>query len=296
MKRVDIKTGFLCNNNCRFCVQADNKCKGNRSFEEIKQNLIECRKRCDEVVLTGGEVTIRKDFFDIVKLAKTLGYKEIQIQTNGRMFANLEFCKKTIKAGATQFSPALHGYCEKQHDYLTQSKGSFNQTVKGIINLKKLNQMVVTNTVIVKPNYRDCEKIAKLFVKLKVNQFQFAFVHAMGNALKNFDNIMPNITLASTEIKKGLDIGIKANITCMAEALTPCLMNGYEKYLSENYIPQTEIRGKDFQNTNDFTRQRKESGKKKFEQCKECKFNNTCEGPWKEYPEKRGNKEFKAIK
>jgi len=107
---------------------------------------------------------------------------------------------------------------------------------------------------------------------------------------------MPNITLASTEIKKGLDIGIKANITCMAEALTPCLMNGYEKYLSENYIPQTEIRGKDFQNTNDFTRQRKESGKKKFEQCKECKFNNTCEGPWKEYPEKRGNKEFKAIK
>jgi len=156
--------------------------------------------------------------------------------------------------------------------------------------------MVVTNTVIVKSNYRDCEKIAKLFVKLKVDQFQFAFVHAGGNALKNFDNIMPNVTLASEEIKKGLNIGIKNDIICMAEALTPCTMIGYEKYLSENYIPQTEIRGKDYQNTNNFTKERRESGKMKFKQCEECKFNNTCEGPWREYPEKRGNKEFKAIK
>ncbi|MDH3353343.1 MAG: radical SAM protein [Nanoarchaeota archaeon] len=296
MKRVDIKTGFLCNNNCRFCVQANNKCKGNRSFEEIKQNLIECRERCDEVVLTGGEVTIRKDFFEIVRFAKELGYKEIQIQTNGRMFSSLEFCKKTIDAGATQFSPALHGYCEEQHDYLTQSKGSFKQVVKGIMNLKKLNQLVVTNTVIVKSNYRDCERIAKLLVKLKVNQFQFAFVHAMGNALENFDSMVPNITLASEYIKKGLDVGIRANITAMAEALTPCLMRGYERHLSENYIPDTEIRGKDFQNTNDFTKQRQESGKKKFKQCVGCKFDDMCEGPWREYPDRRGDEEFRAVK
>ena len=79
MRRVDIKTGFLCNNNCKFCVQAGSKCEGNRSFEEIENNLKECRERCDQVVLTGGEVTIRKDFFEIVKLAKDLGYKEIQV-------------------------------------------------------------------------------------------------------------------------------------------------------------------------------------------------------------------------
>jgi len=229
-------------------------------------------------------------------LAKSLGYKEIQIQTNGRMFSNLDFCKKTIEAGATQFSPALHGYCEEQHDYLTQAKGSFKQTVKGIMNLKKLNQVVITNSVIVKSNYRDCEKIAKLFVKLGVNQFQLAFVHAMGNALKNFDNIVPNITLASEEIKKGLDVGIRAKINCMVEGLAPCLMKGYEGYLSEIYIPKTEIRGKDFQNTNNFTKQRREYSKAKFEQCRGCKYNEECEGPWREYPERRGNKEFVPVK
>jgi len=292
MKRVDIKTGFICNNNCLFCVQADNKCKGNRSFEEIKKDLIECRERCDGVVLTGGEVTIRDDFLDIVNLCKELNYKIIQIQTNGRMFSSLEFCKKAIKAGATEFSPALHGYCEEQHDYLTQAKGSFKQTVKGIINLKSLGAKVITNTVVVKPNYRNCEDIAKLLVKLKVDQFQLAFVHPMGSAWKNFDNIVPIISLAAPYIHKGLQIGIDNKVNCMAEAMPYCLMQGYEDYIAEKIIPETEIRGKEWQNTDNFTDQRQNKGKIKFTQCKECKWDDICEGPWKEYPEKKGNEEF----
>lgn len=296
MKRIDLKTGFLCNNNCRFCVQADNKCTGNRSLEEIKKDLTECRERCAGVVLTGGEVTIRPDFFEIIKFAKNLKYENIQIQTNGRMFSNLDFCKKTIEAGAKEFAPAVHGYCAAQHDFLTGAEGSFKQTVKGIINLKSLGQKVIANTVIVKSNYRDADKIAQLLVKLKVDQFQFAFVHPMGNAWKNFENIVPNMTLASEQIKKGLQIGINAEIPCMVEAIPPCLMQGYEKYLSENFIPDTEIRGKDFQNTENFTEQRQIYGKKKFEKCKECKYYKSCEGPWREYPEILGGEEFNPIR
>jgi hypothetical protein len=41
---------------------------------------------------------------------------------------------------------------------------------------------------------------------------------------------------------------------------------------------------------------RKEYGKQKFPQCKECKYDLICEGPWKEYPEKHGNWEFKPVK
>jgi MoaA/NifB/PqqE/SkfB family radical SAM enzyme len=295
-KRVDIKTGFICNNNCRFCVQADNKCKGNRTFEEIKRDLIDSKKRCEGVVLTGGEVTIRKDFFEIVKLAKELNYKNIQIQTNGRMFASLDFCKKTIEAGATEFSPALHGYCKEQHDYLTRASGSFSQTVKGIQNLKSLGAYVLTNTVVVKSNYRNIVEIAKLLVKLDVDQFQFAFVHPMGNAWKNFDSIVPWISLAAPYIHKGLQVGISESKRVMAEAMPYCLMKGYEDYISEIAIPETEIRGKQHQNTNSFTNQRQILGKSKFEQCKECRYDSICEGPWREYPEKKGDKEFKSIK
>lgn len=141
---LEINTGFICNNNCRFCIHTDSKFKGNRSFVDIKKDLIDLREICDSVVLSGGEVTIRQDFLDIVRFAKELLYKTIQIRTNGRMFASLGFCKKTIHAGATDFIIKPYGYCEKQHDFMTKSPGSFKQTIKGIKNLNSLGAHVFT--------------------------------------------------------------------------------------------------------------------------------------------------------
>jgi MoaA/NifB/PqqE/SkfB family radical SAM enzyme len=207
----------------------------------------------------------------------------------------MTFCKKTIEAGATEFSPALHGYCAAQHDYLTRVPGSFNQVIKAIKNLKILNAKVLTNTVVVKSNYRNLPEIAKLLVKLNVDQFQFAFVHAMGNAWINFDNIVPQVSLAAPYIHKGLQIGIDAGIRVMAEAMPYCVMQGYEDYVSENNIPLTEVKGKKFQNTSDFNTQRKTLGKTKFLTCKNCKYYEICEGPWVEYPQKKGSDEFVPV-
>ena len=294
-KRVDIKGGFLCNNNCRFCVQAFKRHLGNKTTNEIKKDLEIAKKTCSAVVFTGGEPTIREDIFELVSYAKKLGFKEIQIQTNCRMFAYKDFCKKMIEAGATEFSPALHGHNAKLHEFLTRSKGSFNQTVQGIKNLRELGQVIITNTVVVKPNYRYLPEIARLLVNLKVDQFQFAFVHPIGNAYRYFNDIVPEISKAAPYIKKGLQIGIDAGISVMAEAMPYCLMQGYEDYVSEQFIPETEIIDIDYVDKN-YKETRIKESKVKFSQCKLCKFNEICEGPWKEYPERFGNKEFKLVR
>ncbi|MCK4521729.1 MAG: radical SAM protein [Nanoarchaeota archaeon] len=294
-KRVDIKTGFICNNNCRFCAQAHKKYLGNRTTQEIKKDLEKARKTCIDVVFTGGEPTIRSDILELISYAKQLKFRTIQIQTNGRMFSYLKYCKDIIKAGANDFAPALHGYCSRQHDFLTRNKGSFEQTVKGIKNLKKLGQTINMNTVVVKQNYKNLPEIARLLVKLKVDQFQFAFVHPIGNAYKYYDEIIPRMGLAVPYIKKGLQIGIDANISVMAEAIPYCMMKGYEKYVSENFIPETKIIEPKM-TIEDYKKSRMKEGKTKFLQCKQCKYDKICEGPWKEYPEKKGNKEFKPVK
>jgi len=294
-KRVDIKVGFLCNNSCKFCAQAHKRELGNKTTNQIKSDLLKAKKtKCNEVVFTGGEPTIRKDIFEIAEFAKKLGFETIQIQTNGRMLAYTDFCKKLIESGANEFSPAIHGHTAPVHDFLTGSTGSFNQTIQGIKNLKKLKQPIITNTVVTKTNYRHLPKIAKLLVDIGVNQFQFAFVHPVGNAYKNFNDIVPRMSLVAPFIHKGLQIGIDAGINVMAEAIPYCLMNKYEKYISENYIPKTEIREIDGY-VEDWETERKTIGKSKFEQCKKCRYDKICEGPWKEYPKKYGNGEFSPI-
>lgn len=294
-KRADIKVGFLCNNNCRFCVQAQKRHLGNKNTAQVKNDLVEARKTCSGIIFTGGEPTIREDILELVSYAHNLGFKTIQIQTNGRMLAYMKLCKDLIKAGATEFSPALHGHTPELHEFLTRSPGSFKQTVQGVKNLKKLGQAVIINTVVVKPNYRHLPEIARLLVNLGVDQFQFAFVHPLGNAYRYYDSIVPMMSMAAPYVHKGLQIGIGAGIKVMAEAMPYCMMRGYEKNVSENYIPSAEIRDIDYV-VEDYDGWRVEEGKARFPQCKECKYNGTCEGPWREYPERKGNKEFQPVK
>ncbi len=210
------------------------------------------------------------------------------------MFAYQDFCLEMIKAGCTEFALALHGHTPECHDYLTSSQGSFEQTVRGIINLKNLKQRVITNTVVTKSNYRHLPEIAKLLVSLDVDQFQFAMVHALGRAKENFDSIVPRFYLIEPFVKKGLEIGIKAGKKVMTEAIPYCFMKGYEDYVAERIIPETKIFDADFVVEN-FTISRKVEGKMKGKKCKKCVFYKICEGPWREYPERFGWEEFAPV-
>lgn len=295
MKRADIKITFLCNNSCLFCVQGNKRLLyGERNSKEIKSNLKEAKKECDEVVFTGGEPTVKKDFLDLLIFAKELGYKNIQIQSNGRMFCYEKFCDQLIQAGANEFSPALHGHTATLHDYLTNSPGSFEQTVKGIKNLKGRGAFVLTNSVITKPNFRNLPDLAQLLCHLKVDQYQFAFVHAIGKAKENFENIVPRKSLIGPYVKKGLEIGISFGISVMTEAIPYCFMKDYEKYIAEKVIPSTKI----YDSAGiieDFTKTRQTEGKLKGEKCSQCFYYDVCEGPWKEYPEFFGWDEFIPV-
>ena len=297
MKRVDIKIGFLCNNRCKFCVQGEKRVLfGNKSAKEIKKNLKEAKEKGSQgVVFTGGEPTLHQNFLELVSYAKALDFKIIQIQTNGRLFFYKDFCQKTIKAGANEFSPALHGPNAKIHDFLTSSKGSFEQTTQGIKNLKSLGQRVLTNTVITTKNYKFLPQLAKLLVDLDVDQFQFAFPHIAGRAWGNRDWLIPRKTEVMLYVKKGLGIGIKAGKKVMTEAIPYCLMAGYEKYIAERIIPKTRIYDAETI-MDDYTIYRKKEGKAKGENCKKCGYFKVCEGPWKEYPQLFGWEEFKPVK
>jgi len=296
MKRVDIKIGFRCNNMCAFCVQGDKRTrasdkKKHEVFSDLKESF---EKGCRAVVFTGGEPTMHPNFLKLIKIAKKMKYETIQIQTNGRMFSDINFCFKAIKAGANQFAPALHGHTSEIHDFLTGAKNSFAQTMEGIKNLKKLRQHVLTNTVITSKNYKFLPQIAELLVKLKVDQFQFAFVHILGSADKNKKWLIPKKSKVAPYLKKALDVGTRAGKRVTAEAVPYCFMQGNEDCIAENIALNMRIYdGKDI--VEDFEYVRKNNGKSKGFNCKKCKYDEICEGPWKEYPEIFGWDEFVPI-
>ncbi len=297
MKRIDIKIGFGCNNMCDFCAQGSKRYKGpGKSLAEIKAALARARKTgVNAVVFTGGEPTIHPDLLAAVKAARKMGYDTVQVQTNGRRFAYYDYCLALKKAGVTEMGPSLHGSTAAIHEGLTHAEGSFKEGVQGILNCKKLGMYVLTNSVITSRNYKDLPALAKLLAYLKVDQFQFAFVHLVGSAWENRKWLTPKMTAAMPYIKKALDVGRAAGLHCYTEAIPYCLMKGYEDCVAEQVIPEGPVADADLyiESYGDY---RRGEGKVKRAECKKCGWFKACEGPWREYPELYGWSEFKPVK
>ena len=295
MKRLDIKISFHCNNHCRHCVQGRKRTLSRyRPTRVLKEMMLRSRSDCDEIVFTGGEPTVNDDFLECVRYAKKAGYRSVQVQTNGRLFAYKDFAQAVYAAGVDEFVVALHGPTPPVHDFLTRVPGSFWQTVAGIRNLKALGGRVISNSVITKPNYRLLPEIAELLVSLDVDQLQFAYVHILGSARENYRSIVPRVELLVPFMRRAVALGRHHRKNTYVEAVPLCCLKGFEACASEAYMPETRIfdeRGF----TPDFAHVRRAEGKAKDARCRRCVHDSVCEGPWKEYAALFGWKEFIPV-
>ena len=294
--------GYECNNNCLFCYAGDKKGSfPSMATQQVKEELKKAKERGVTFIdFNGGEPTIRLDIIELVRFAKKLGFREIAVTSNGRMFYYREFCEKIIEAGLNHAVISIHGHVPELHDFLTQVKGSFLQAITGIRNLKEIKPdiYVCINTVITRYNYRFLPNILKKVHSLGVDGIEFIFPHPRGNAWKNFDEIVPTYTEVRPIIPKTIELGKKLGIKHLVFRYFPmCMMFGYFDYLSElvalNVLREQHV-GPEFVDL-EVEKGRKLYGRVKGPQCKLCKYNSICEGIWKEYAERRGFEELVPV-
>lgn len=294
-KKTVIFMGYSCNNNCIFCCNSiRRKHIKDESTVEIKRKILVAKKSGSTYLeLIGGEPTIRKDIFEIVRFAKKLNFGTIIFATNGRMFSNKEFAKRIIEAGINQIVFSIHGHNSKLHDSLTRVPGSFKELKKGIKNLEEMGfNNIGSNTTIVKQNYKYLVGIGKLIFNLGIRNSEFIFVDPTRGAPKeNFNEIVPTYDKVSPYVNNLLEFGkIKKILHWHIRYYPLCSIN--EKYHSmvseihEKKVFKTEHLAPDFVNR-DVEQSREIVGRTKIEKCKDCKYSDKCEGYWKEYIKKR---------
>ncbi len=300
---ADIKVGWGCNNDCIHCVIAGNRrrmeqqgIRIDRTFEEIKIDLNQAKQDGVKViVLTGGEITIRGDVFDIIEYAKQLGF-EIQMQTNGRMFYYKEFTERVSKIAFISYSIAIHGPNAEVHDKITRVKGSFKQTMAGIKRLLATGNCRVNGKIVIsKINLAHLVDTIILLHKYGVKNLNVAFPHGQGNASKYFYDVVPKYSEAEQHIYDMIDKTIELGMTMNIESVPYCYMKDRERFSSELIrTERMQLRGVDYQDL-DFVKTRRGEMKRKHENCKQCKFDPVCEGVWDDYEEHYGVDELRPM-
>ena len=192
---IRLSISDVCNFKCGYCLPDGYKIdkSDNRSFLNIEE-IGRLAKALSElgvskIRLTGGEPTVRKDFFEIVKIIKkNSGIKKTVMTTNGyRLDKIADNIKDSGLDGINISIDSLNADTFKKitgHDRL-------REILKGIKNLQKLNfKNIKINAVLLK-GVNDTEKDFNNWAEfIKNNEIDFRYIELMqtGDNLDYFNN------------------------------------------------------------------------------------------------------------
>jgi cyclic pyranopterin phosphate synthase len=137
---------------CEYCTFAGHKVQDVLSFKEVTE-ILEAAKAngLNRVHWTGGEPTTRKDFADIVKAAKEIGFTEQIITTNGsRLYAMMDECVANglsrVIVSLDTFDPERNFKLTKR-PFLQQTLKSIEEAVRTLPSLTKISAVMMNSTL-----------------------------------------------------------------------------------------------------------------------------------------------------
>lgn len=292
IKSINLTFGYLCNNNCIHCnigYDARSKVK-DRSTEYIKKEILDAKKqKVEQIIFIGGEVTIRLDFFEILEFAKSNGMK-VHLETNGRMFSDRTFAKKTFEIMPNlDIAMSFHHTEHTIQDKITGIDGSFRQSVTGIKNMKLFGlKNLIIICVITRYNYKNLSTLVTFLKNLNVDGIDFTLLRIGGNAQKNINELFIDITSIQPYLFKAIGTGNEQNMRIKTYGFPYCTLNGYILHAYEINFLNVYIDGNTyiFNEPNDCKsdwQKERLNIKAKSKNCKKCIYFNLCEGVWCEY-------------
>lgn len=117
-------------------------------------------------MLTGGEIFLRKDIFDILELASKLHF-EISIYSNASLLTEKKIIKLS-KLNVMEFSLTIFSMDSNIHDAIVNRKDALRSVLKNVSLMKKYGIRVVIKTPVMKDNFCDYEKV---YLFCKENDF-----------------------------------------------------------------------------------------------------------------------------
>ena len=174
----------VCNFKCGYCLpngyQKDKS--DNRTFlslEEV-QRLAKGLSELgvSKIRLTGGEPTVRKDFFDIVKILKqNSGIKKTVITTNGYKLDQL--AEQIIESGLDGINISIDSLDKNKFHQIT-GHDRLDEILRGIEKLQKLNfKNIKINAVLLKGLNNGDKDFNEWANFLKSNEVDFRYIELM---------------------------------------------------------------------------------------------------------------------
>lgn len=285
-----VVVGYSCNNNCRHCPVARKRSGGMRPIKDVLDELASVRAKCvARVTISGGEPTIHPSFLDILTSCNELGFRQVIVRTNGRMFAYPGLAEDAAKARQCTFAVGVHGDDARTHAKITRVEESFDQTMQGLDNLLASGNDVFVTSTISRLNLDNLPGIVELARDHGISEVEFGFPRPVGNALAAIDTVVPTLTEARPHVFAAIRKARETGVGIVVRDMPYCILTPHQDVVGIAVEHPAGTHANPFpvstcpeQGTRD-----------KGQYCVRCRYNGLCYGVWHEYANYMGTDELR---
>ena len=163
---VHMDVTYRCNERCVHCY-LDHDDHGEMTTAEIKDVLDQLAEAgVFFITFSGGEVFLRRDFFEIVEYARRLMFN-VKIKTNAVMIHAKE-ARRIRELGVDTIQISVYSHRPEIHDAITKLPHSFERTIKAIRFLRAQGLRVTIANVLMTANSSDHSGVQNLAAELGV--------------------------------------------------------------------------------------------------------------------------------
>jgi AdoMet-dependent heme synthase len=163
---VQFDVTYRCNERCVHCY-LDHDDHGELTTVEIK-GVLDQLAEAGVFLLTfsGGEVFMRRDFFELVEYARCLMFN-VKVKTNAVMIHEAEAQRLRV-LGVEQIQISVYSHRPEVHDVITKLPGSLKRSIDAIRFLKSQGLKVIVANVLMTANMHDHAGVQALAKELGV--------------------------------------------------------------------------------------------------------------------------------
>ncbi len=163
--RATLELTMRCNLNCHMCHR-DKDNDGELGTKEIKK-VIDHLGPVEKVHLTGGEVFLRRDIFEILDYLQD---KKVSLNTNGTLLTGDKVAKLSKYDNISRIGFSIDGVGET-HDRIRGFKHAFERTIEAI-RLTSESIPVSVNSVVLGENLSKLDELLLLAKRLSAEEFR----------------------------------------------------------------------------------------------------------------------------
>ncbi len=122
-----------------------------------------------QLTLTDGDLLLRREALELLQHAKTLGFSQITLHSQGPVLAQPGVAQAALRAGADRMATALYGNTSQAHDYIAGIPGHFQRSLLGFKRAHAAGAQTLLLAPILRPTYRNLPQLIQKSIPLGIS-------------------------------------------------------------------------------------------------------------------------------